>query len=293
MWLSSIATRGSLSLWRNFDGEVSFIPFESNFADPNSSHWRSLPSLPPLARREFPNSSVVWLDSGLTFGGGHGEDFLEAAVEAAAANDGVLSDHTARSLEEFTHAGTFAYFDKHFGYPRSFFVDSKEKVLNCNGAFSAWESVEESARRQGQRSQHKARPPFFLAGAGAAGADAAAAAGSGLAPSISDAAVSIWEQCALARDCICPAGSSRRNHRQDQAALTLALATQGKRCYGSAPWPDGSARGPFGNATDWVHAHGLRMKSVLCQDARCFVEKHAPACLLRKKEAEATKRIRQ
>jgi hypothetical protein len=32
-----------------------------------------------------------------------------------------------------------------------------------------------------------------------------------------------WYQCALNKDCIAPAGSSRANHRQDQAALTVLV----------------------------------------------------------------------
>ncbi|HKB09651.1 MAG TPA: DUF1647 domain-containing protein [Vicinamibacterales bacterium] len=35
-----------------------------------------------------------------------------------------------------------------------------------------------------------------------------------------DAVVAPWRACALDRDCIAPAGSSRRNHRQDQAVLS-------------------------------------------------------------------------
>lgn len=32
-----------------------------------------------------------------------------------------------------------------------------------------------------------------------------------------------WRECALDRSCIAPCGSSRRNHRQDQAALTVLM----------------------------------------------------------------------
>jgi hypothetical protein len=36
-----------------------------------------------------------------------------------------------------------------------------------------------------------------------------------------------WASCALQRDCIAPQGSSRQNHRQDQAALTVILYQSG------------------------------------------------------------------
>jgi hypothetical protein len=36
-----------------------------------------------------------------------------------------------------------------------------------------------------------------------------------------------WAACATARDCIAPAGSSRRNHRQDQAVLTYLVHKAG------------------------------------------------------------------
>ncbi len=36
-----------------------------------------------------------------------------------------------------------------------------------------------------------------------------------------------WAACARARDCIAPAGSSRRNHRQDQAVLTYLVHKAG------------------------------------------------------------------
>jgi hypothetical protein len=36
-----------------------------------------------------------------------------------------------------------------------------------------------------------------------------------------------WKACAMTRDCIAPAGSSRRNHRQDQAVLTYLVHKAG------------------------------------------------------------------
>ncbi|KAK3825610.1 MAG: hypothetical protein J3Q66DRAFT_384770 [Benniella sp.] len=44
-----------------------------------------------------------------------------------------------------------------------------------------------------------------------------------------------WVQCAMTKECIAPDGSSRENHRQDQAALTYLVKTMGYRqdlCHG-------------------------------------------------------------
>jgi len=123
-----------------------------------------------------------------------------------------------------------------------------EPVNNCNGAFSAW-------------------APRTSAGAGAAAAAdemaiREASIGSGInknssissnsysiGSSISDSssedvgiarrkfsyeargilAMTRWAACANVKACICPVGSDRSNHRQDQAALTMTLATLGLR----------------------------------------------------------------
>ena len=42
--------------------------------------------------------------------------------------------------------------------------------------------------------------------------------------------VSPWRECALLRECIAPLGSSRANHRQDQATLTVLIYQSGRGC---------------------------------------------------------------
>lgn len=46
-----------------------------------------------------------------------------------------------------------------------------------------------------------------------------------------------WADCSMVRQCIAPLGSSRENHRQDQAVLTLLAHTLGfgATCFQSEP----------------------------------------------------------
>lgn len=41
-----------------------------------------------------------------------------------------------------------------------------------------------------------------------------------------------WYECSITRQCIAPDGTSRKNHRQDQSALTVLAALSGDRCAG-------------------------------------------------------------
>ena len=53
----------------------------------------------------------------------------------------------------------------------------------------------------------------------------------------------VWVECALNRSCIAPEGSSRRNHRQDQAALTMLTKLRLPPSSGCQPLrSDGSMR---------------------------------------------------
>ncbi|GES97828.1 DUF1647 domain-containing protein [Rhizophagus clarus] len=58
-----------------------------------------------------------------------------------------------------------------------------------------------------------------------------------------------WYECALEKDCIAPPGSSRKNHRQDQALLTYLAAREGRFCnqsrnyFGFHIHDDGNCKG--------------------------------------------------
>jgi hypothetical protein len=109
---------------------------------------------------------------------------------------------------------------------RDFFLGpGVETVHNCNGAFSAWAPLANAgpaaiaaaasftATRSGEDASSSADPPFLLPNYEARGA----------------AAMARWAACAYVKACVCPEGSTRGNHRQDQAALTMTLATLGLR----------------------------------------------------------------
>src|SRR5262249_9630806 len=50
-----------------------------------------------------------------------------------------------------------------------------------------------------------------------------------------DTVIAPWRSCALDRDCIAPAGSSRKNHRQDQAVLSYLAHKGGYAFADEAP----------------------------------------------------------
>lgn len=101
---------------------------------------------------------------------------------------GFMSSHTSGSFEQWTHPGTIDFIAKRWpstissatASPPGEKADPRRgsKILNCNGAFSAFRHNSSTAQQLLQR----------------------------------------WRQCAMDKACIAPLGSSRANHRQDQYA---------------------------------------------------------------------------
>mmetsp|Transcript_46559 Transcript_46559/g.105204 ORF Transcript_46559/g.105204 Transcript_46559/m.105204 type:complete len:295 (-) Transcript_46559:253-1137(-) len=246
---------------RRFD----FAMFPPHVRDLHCYAWK--PLLLAELRKEFPREGLVWLDSQVALAGppsaaGVAGGFPERAVAAAAAQGGVLSDKTSGTVEKWVHEKMFIHFERQLGFRRDFFTSPSPAGM-CNGAFSAWAPLAEKQPRA--MGAHAATAATATA-ATAAAATAAAAASKHPKVSLGSHAMDMWEQCAMEKACMCPAGTSRANHRQDQAALTLILATLGIRCY------DDRERGPDGKGASWVHARGFRMNRAKCQDLECFVK---------------------
>jgi len=174
---------------------------------------------------------VLWLDSGLAV-----HKSLRAMVAAARATGGFSSDVTAKSIARFSHPTTLEYFVRHFQFDRSLAdaliakrrqpdVDSladlpeafARKFRNCNGAFSA----------------HVPGTPRF------------------------EAISKRWLQCSLVRDCVCPVGSNRANHRQDQAALTLLAVMDDYQCGGPEHHDKAVQAHGLKDYKDVLNDHGL------------------------------------
>uniref|UniRef100_A0A7S2SWB4 Uncharacterized protein n=1 Tax=Rhizochromulina marina TaxID=1034831 RepID=A0A7S2SWB4_9STRA len=119
----------------------------------------------------------------------------------------------------------FDFFREQWGWDKDRFVEGK--FDNCNGAFSTWIHAPENDGR------------FY-----------------------SSRVMERWHTCAMKKECICPAGSSRSNHRQDQAALTLVLAMEGYHCQGG-----------------WVHPHGLHLEGHGSDDTIRRIAPHLAAIL--------------
>lgn len=107
-----------------------------------------------------------------------------------------------------------------------------EPVNNCNGAFSAW-----APRASAGPAATADEASLLEASRGSSDGSRTSSSGSKFGEAHSNfpyeargtLAMARWAACAKVQACMCPAGSNRGNHRQDQAALTMTLATLGLR----------------------------------------------------------------
>lgn len=169
--------------------------------------------------REVGNASVVaWVDSGALV-----MSDLRSVVATTRRNNGFASDETAKSIARFSHELTLDFFINNYRFPKDLAAELVAKrrgheheldhtdglsprlasFKNCNGAFSA--------HLYGSRKY----------------------------TTITER----WLHCSLDKNCVCPRGSTRANHRQDQAALTLLAVMDDYVC---------------GSDGKFVAAHGLR-----------------------------------
>ncbi|KAJ8603724.1 hypothetical protein CTAYLR_000225, partial [Chrysophaeum taylorii] len=207
-------------LWHDFGIEFRHFDFNSYPAHVASLHcyaWKA-PIVAEVAREVGNASVVMWIDSGVAL-----LKPLRGVIATARRNGGFASDDTAFSIARFSHESMLSYFVDRFHLApevaeqliakrreKGKSLDSADglstdlaRFKNCNGAFSA----------------HVAASPRFA--------------------TITER----WLACSLDKDCVCPRGSTRANHRQDQAALTLFAVMDGYVC---------------GSDGKFVAAHGLK-----------------------------------
>ena len=160
-------------------------------------------------------------------------DFFERAVAAAAGQGGALSDRTARALADFTHPNMFAYFQAKWSWSRGQF--EARNTNNCNGAFSAWSFSSPSSSSllpQGARSRTSTSSSNIGRNASSSSSSRSISNDVKVDSSVGARIMEDWVSCALEKACVCPEKSNRGNHRQDQAALSLAMAMHGLTCRG-------------------------------------------------------------
>ena len=165
---------------------------------------------------------LLWLDSG---------DRLSLPLlrwlptSASLSQLGVWTPQSEDTFQKWTHPGLLEYFDDAMDN----FIPSE---TNCNGAVMAWDLTHRGLQSVNRRrDQSLPGNTLFLD----------------------------WIACARDEACIAPAGSSRENHRQDQAALTYLI----KKHFNSTSNPvhEGQDRVCFGMPTQF----GM----LLNQDRKC------------------------
>lgn len=115
-------------------------------------------------------------------------DFLYRFPSYLIKHEGFWSPRSAFTMGRWTHPGMFDYFNKKYGNNNNDDdMNNFVNQLNCNGAVIGFDASNKT---------------------------------------IMDTIISPWYECGLNKNCIAPFGSSRSNHRQDQAAITyLAYKT--------------------------------------------------------------------
>ena len=195
--------------------------------------WKA-PIVRETAER-FPGRVVVWLDSGLEFGGGKpgarhpvGKRTFREVIARTVAARGFLSDWTQKTVASLTHEGMLGYFEEHFGLRRE--AALRRHAANGSEVYSNWCARAPHVTRQARRSEPKLAPAprARRARVRSNGAFSAHLKGSERYETITEP----WVACSLAAECVCPRGSGRHNHRQDQSALTLLAIRAGVRCGG-------------------------------------------------------------
>ena len=118
--------------------------------------------------------------------------------------DGFISTVTTGTMDQWTHQGMKDWFAVHTAsLPVAATIKRERAASPCNGAFLGFRKGSDAER----------------------------------------AIVPTWFACAMDKNCIAPEGSSRRNHRQDQSALTLLVKLHLHPGRGCTPLrADGSMR---------------------------------------------------
>mmetsp|Transcript_86733 Transcript_86733/g.168008 ORF Transcript_86733/g.168008 Transcript_86733/m.168008 type:complete len:323 (-) Transcript_86733:54-1022(-) len=199
--------------------------------------WK--PLLLHQLRRENPDAAIIWLDTAVGLVGPSPATVASDWVERAV----LASRRQGGALSDRT-ARSLA----DLTHPGMFdFFEEKwgwtrqrfeqAGAANCNGAFSAWAPHQE----------------------------------------VGAAVLKDWVSCALEKECVCPGGSNRGNHRQDQAALTLSMAMHGVFCHGPGKRLSPTSEPPSDPfKCHWVHTHASRPR---CRNTTCVLKTHAPNCL--------------
>jgi hypothetical protein len=194
--------------------------------------WK--PAIVALALQETaPGGAVVWCDAGTEMSR---RLSMILGDSESFAQQGFISSVTTGTMQQWVHRGMVEWFEaqpQQRSAVRAMIERERFAGRNCNGAFL------------------------------------------GIKKDLHGAASSVmpmWVECALNRSCIAPEGSSRRNHRQDQAALTMLTKLRLPPSSGCQPLrSDGSMRfwrDQYYDVNSPVHFAELKRTATACTDDR-------------------------